>query len=97
LRGSSNETPPFHHSCWRRGGAAAWPLAALAQQGDRIRRIGVLTTQSESAEDGPARIGAFVRGLTELGWIDGAKWLELLKAASRPNSTQVYCVGGGPD
>jgi len=53
------------------GGAAAWPVAAWAQQRERMRRIGVLTTQSENASDGRARLGAFVQRLAELGWTDG--------------------------
>ena len=50
------------------GGAAAWPLAARAQQGERVRRIGVL--MSTSADDAPAqaRLAAFMQGLQELGW-----------------------------
>ena len=53
------------------GGAAAWPLAARAQQGERMRRIGVL---SNIAEDNPqmrARFGAFLQRLERLGWFQG--------------------------
>jgi putative ABC transport system substrate-binding protein len=53
------------------GGVAAWPVAARAQQGGRMRRIGVLMTLSEHAQDGRARLGAFLQRLTELGWTDG--------------------------
>ena len=53
------------------GAAAAWPLPARPQQSERARRIGVLTTQSENAPDGRARLGAFTQRLTELGWTDG--------------------------
>jgi putative ABC transport system substrate-binding protein len=53
------------------GGAAVWPLAARAQQGERMRRIGALMTQSENDQDGRVRLGAFVQRLTELGWTDG--------------------------
>jgi putative tryptophan/tyrosine transport system substrate-binding protein len=53
------------------GGAAAWPLAARAQQGDRLRRIGVLIYRNESDPEGRARITAFVQGLQDLGWSDG--------------------------
>src|SRR4030095_11287538 len=53
------------------GGAAAWPLAARAQQAERMRRIaGLMST----AADGPetlARVGAFLQGLQQLGWTDG--------------------------
>ena len=54
------------------GAAAVWPLAARAQQADRVRRIGVIEG-SNSADDpeGQARTAAFVQGLQQLGWIDG--------------------------
>jgi putative tryptophan/tyrosine transport system substrate-binding protein len=53
------------------GGAAAWPLAARAQQGDRMRRIGVL--QGVAADDPEAlmRMTALRQGLEHLGWADG--------------------------
>jgi putative ABC transport system substrate-binding protein len=51
-------------------GAAAWPLAARAQQGDRMRRVGVLMSVADSPE-GEARLGAFLKGLQQLGWTDG--------------------------
>ena len=50
--------------------AAAWPLAAHAQQPDRMRRIGALAGIEDDAE-GKARFAAFQQGLQELGWIDG--------------------------
>ena len=53
------------------GAAAAWPLAARAQQGDRMRRIGVLMNQAAEDPEGRARLAALVQGLQELGWIDG--------------------------
>jgi putative tryptophan/tyrosine transport system substrate-binding protein len=53
------------------GGAAAWPLAARAQQGERVRRIGVLMTLAADDPEGQARLRAFVQGLQELGWTDG--------------------------
>jgi ABC-type uncharacterized transport system substrate-binding protein len=53
------------------GAAAAWPLAARAQQGDRMRRIGVLMSQAADDPEGQARVAAFLRGLRELGWIEG--------------------------
>jgi hypothetical protein len=52
------------------GGAAAWPLAARAQQGERMRRVGVLMN---AAADDPAsrvRIVAFAQGLEQLGWTE---------------------------
>src|SRR5260370_42087818 len=53
------------------GGAAAWPLAAWAQQGDRVRRIGVLTPWDENDPLAKARLSAFTQALADLGWTDG--------------------------
>jgi putative ABC transport system substrate-binding protein len=53
------------------GGAAAWPLSARAQQGERMRRIGVLMPAAADDLDGQARIAAFRQGLQQLGWTDG--------------------------
>jgi putative tryptophan/tyrosine transport system substrate-binding protein len=50
------------------GGAAAWPLAARAQQPERMRSIGVLIHLAESDPEGQARLGAFRQGLVKLGW-----------------------------
>ena len=52
------------------GGAAAWPLAARAQQGERMRRVGVLVAVADDPE-GQARIAAFLQGLQHLGWANG--------------------------
>jgi putative ABC transport system substrate-binding protein len=51
--------------------AAAWPRAARAQQGDRMRRIGVLMSAVEGDQRGLESITAFAQGLAELGWIVG--------------------------
>jgi putative ABC transport system substrate-binding protein len=51
------------------GGAAAWPLAARAQQGDRVRRVGVLLPFDEN--DPRARLSEFTQALADLGWTDG--------------------------
>jgi putative ABC transport system substrate-binding protein len=53
------------------GGAAAWPLAAHAQQPVRMRRVGVLMLNEESDPEGEARLSALTQGLAELGWTDG--------------------------
>ena len=53
------------------GGAAAWPLAARAQQGERMRRIGVLMAHAESDPEGQAFVAAFRAGLQKLGWTEG--------------------------
>ena len=53
------------------GSAAAWPLAARAQQGDRVRRIGVLMPFDEHDPGANARVSAFTQALANLGWTDG--------------------------
>jgi putative tryptophan/tyrosine transport system substrate-binding protein len=53
------------------GGAVAWPLAALAQQRERVRRIGVLAYWAADDAEGRVRLGAFMQGLQQLGWSDG--------------------------
>jgi putative tryptophan/tyrosine transport system substrate-binding protein len=56
------------------GGAAAvgaWPLTARAQQGERMRPIGVLMGYAESDREGQAFIAAFREGLQKLGWTEG--------------------------
>ena len=52
------------------GASAAWPLAARAQQPERMRRIGVLSGVADDQE-GQARVAALKQGLQELGWTDG--------------------------
>jgi putative ABC transport system substrate-binding protein len=53
------------------GAAAAWPLAAHAQQPDRVRRIGVLSTNAADDRGAQARVAAFLQALQQLGWTDG--------------------------
>jgi DNA-binding LacI/PurR family transcriptional regulator len=53
------------------GAAATWPLAARAQQPDRVRRIGVLMASAADDSESQARIAAFLQGLKQLGWADG--------------------------
>jgi len=57
------------------GGAAAWPLAARAQHGERVRRIGIFMDLAEGDPEGQARVAALKRGLRELGWIEGRNLL----------------------
>jgi ABC-type uncharacterized transport system substrate-binding protein len=53
------------------GGAAVWPVVARAQQGDRIRRIGVLLAIDENDPQGKARLSGFMQEFTKLGWTEG--------------------------
>ena len=54
------------------GGAAAWPLSARAQKGDRVvRRIGVLMSLDENDPEEKRRLSAFTHVLADLGWTDG--------------------------
>src|SRR5215472_9196249 len=53
------------------GSATAWPLVARAQQGEHMRRIGVLMNIGADDPEAPASVGAFSQGLAEAGWIIG--------------------------
>ena len=53
------------------GAAAAWPLAARAQRGEGMRRIGALMNLAADDPEALGRITAFVQGLQQLGWTDG--------------------------
>ena len=63
-------------------GAAAWPLAASAQQGNRVRRIGVLHPGDENDPAAKLCLSEFTQALADLGWIDGrnvrieSRWAE---------------------
>jgi putative tryptophan/tyrosine transport system substrate-binding protein len=63
------------------GTAAAWPLAARAQQPDQMRRVGVLMNQTADDPEGQARLAAFAQELQVLGWTEGrnvridSRWL----------------------
>ena len=52
-------------------GAAAWPVAARAQQSERMRRIGVLMGLAAGDPEAQSRVAAFESGLRELGWVKG--------------------------
>jgi putative ABC transport system substrate-binding protein len=60
------------------GAAAAWPLAARAQQAERVRRIGVLMNLSADDPEGQARLAAFLQGLQQAGWSSA------LRGSARP-------------
>jgi hypothetical protein len=53
------------------GAAAAWPLAARTQQGERMRRVGVLMSVEENDPEGKTQLSQFMQGLAESGWTDG--------------------------
>jgi putative tryptophan/tyrosine transport system substrate-binding protein len=81
--------------------AAAWPLAARAQQPEQVRRIGVLMNLSESDPEGRARITAFQEALGKLGWTEGRNMqIEYRWTAGDRDRTRAYAaelVGRKPD
>jgi putative ABC transport system substrate-binding protein len=83
------------------GGAAAWPLAAPAQQGDRVRRIGVLLAGEENDPVVKPRVSAFTQALADLGWTDGRNArMDLRWAGDDTNRIRALAqelVGSQPD
>jgi putative ABC transport system substrate-binding protein len=83
------------------GAAAAWPLAARAQQPERMPRIGVLSNLTEDDPEARARDAAFVQGLRLLNWIDGRNvQIEYRYAAADParfRSFAAELAGLGPN
>jgi hypothetical protein len=83
------------------GSTAAWPLAAHAQQIDRMRRIGVLSAFSESDPEAQANLTAFRQTLQKLGWTDGRnvrldyRWGEAEPVRIRAQAKEL--VGLNPD
>jgi putative ABC transport system substrate-binding protein len=87
------------------GGAAVastgWPVAARAQQAERMRRVGVLDTLSADDPEAQARNGAFVQGLQQLGWTIGqnvrvdTRWSAGSADTMRKNVTEL--VAPAPD
>jgi putative tryptophan/tyrosine transport system substrate-binding protein len=63
------------------GGAAAWPVTARAQQGERVRRVGVLFVGDENDPAVKTRLSAFTQALAEFGWTDGRNLLMDLRWA----------------
>jgi putative tryptophan/tyrosine transport system substrate-binding protein len=73
------------------GGATAWPLAARAQQPERMRRIGVLMSTAVDDPQDPARLAAFAQGLQELGWTIGRNLrIDYRWGASNLDNTRKY-------
>jgi putative ABC transport system substrate-binding protein len=84
------------------GGAAMWPVAARAQQGERVRRIGLLVGAAEEHDpQSQARIMAFRHGLEALGWIEGRNIrIDYRFAGGDDNRIQTYVaelVNSAPD
>jgi putative tryptophan/tyrosine transport system substrate-binding protein len=75
------------------GAAAAWPLAAHAQQTERMRRIGVLMNVAADDPEAQARNVAFLQGLHELGWTDGRDvWIDYRWAAGDADRLRRYAA-----
>jgi putative ABC transport system substrate-binding protein len=84
------------------GAAAAWPLAARAQQGGRMRRVGVLMGGLGVGDtQGRARLAAFQEAFRRLGWIAGQNvQIDVRSAAGNADQFRAYAselVGLGPD
>jgi len=81
------------------GGAAAWPLAARAQQPERMQRIGVLMALPANDAEGQARVAAFLQGLQELGWSVGRnvivdfRWSAGNSADARKYAAELVALG----
>jgi putative tryptophan/tyrosine transport system substrate-binding protein len=83
------------------GSAVAWPLTARAQQGERVRRIGVLMPGDENDPALKTYVSAFAQALADLGWTDGRNVrMDLLWAGSDINRIRAFArelVGSQPD
>src|SRR3974390_3182766 len=81
------------------GAVAAWPLAASAQQPERMRRIGVLMALPANDAEGQARVAAFLQGLQELGWSVGRnviidiRWSTGNSADTRKYAMELVALG----
>jgi ABC-type uncharacterized transport system substrate-binding protein len=80
------------------GSLVAWPLAARAQQGDRVRRIGAITSLSSNDPEAQARYAALLQELQRLGWSIGRNiqieyfWGEGNRDRSRKNATELVAL-----
>src|SRR4249920_2063319 len=79
-------------------GAAAWPLSARAQQGERMPRIGVLVSRPEDDPEGQAQVALFVQTLQSLGWTTGRniqidiRWGAVDAASSRRYAAEMVAL-----
>jgi putative ABC transport system substrate-binding protein len=75
------------------GALAVWPLALRAQQGERVRRIGVLMNRAATDQEATAGIAAFAQGLAQLGWtIDGNVRIEYRYGANGADASRKYAA-----
>jgi putative ABC transport system substrate-binding protein len=73
------------------GSTAMWPLGALAQQRERMRRIGVVMAYAESDPNGQMQVAAFREHLQKLGWTEGSNlWLDLRFGAGDPDRIRAF-------
>ena len=78
--------------------AATWPLAARAQQGERVRRVGVLMNIGADDPEAPALVGAFAQGLAEAGWVIGRnarldyRWFQGNAEAARAYAAELLAL-----
>jgi hypothetical protein len=82
------------------GAAAAWPLAARAQQPERMRRIGVLLPAAPDDAEWQAWLGAFLQGLAQSGWITGrnirieTRWTKFDPEETRKYAAELVALAG---
>src|SRR5262245_21678139 len=85
----------------RAGPVTAWPVTARAQQGEQMRRVGVLVNLAANDPMGQARVAAFVQGLQAAGWSDGRNVrIDTRWAAADPGNYSKYAaelIALGPD
>ena len=74
------------------GAAATWPFAARGQQGERMRRIGVLMPLAADDLQGQARIAAFLQGLRQFGWTDHNVRIDYRWSADNDADTRKYAA-----
>src|SRR5215471_7319447 len=80
------------------GSATAWPFAARAQQGERMRRVGILLPATADDLDYQAFVAAFLQGLGQLGWIVGrnmridTRWATAAVAAIRTHAAELAAL-----
>ena len=84
------------------GAAAAWPRSVIAQQGARVRRVGVVSQFSESDSDAQSNLAVFRRRLQDLGWSEGRnikfdiRWTEGAGEVARRRSIATNMVALPP-